>query len=110
MPETGTTTSASAKTTPTAKKAPEFAEMVRDQVISSVKQTQQLTLDAVETWAGVVGKVIPQLPQLPVSPFLPASSDLSETIGTGFDLAQELLATQRKFAESLLSALVPASA
>ena len=103
MPETTTTTKP--KATDAAKTA-EYSAAVRDQIVASVKQAQQFTLDAVTTWADVIGKVVPELPGLP---FVPARPEVVEGLGTVFGMAEQLLASQRKFASDLASLLVPAS-
>ncbi len=102
MPTPTTSTGPNASATKTA----EFSAAVRDEVIASVKQSQQFTLAAMTTWFDVIGKVVPELPALP---FVPVPSDIVEGLGTVFEVAEELLASQRKFASDLVSALVPAS-
>jgi hypothetical protein len=104
MPET-TTTTTKPKATNAAKTA-EYSAAVRDEIIASVKQAQQFTLDAVTTWADVVGKVVPELPAFP---FVPARAEVVEGLGTVFGMAEELLASQRKFAADLVNGLVPVS-
>ena len=103
MPETTTTkpqaTDAGAKTA-------EYSAAVRDQIIASVKQAQQFTLDAVSTWADVVGKVVPELPALPL---VPARAEVVEGFGAVFGMAEGLLGSQRKFAADFFNVLVPAS-
>ena len=99
MPETTT----SAKTKATAGK---LATAVRDEMIASVKQAQQFTLDAVTTWVDVVGKIYPELP---AAPFAPSRADVLEGLGTTFGIAEELLSMQRKFVTDLTNLLVPAS-
>ena len=113
MPET-TTTTTKPKATNAAKTA-EYSAAVRDEIIASVKQAQQFTLDAVTTWADVVGKVVPELPafpfvpELPAFPFVPARAEVVEGLGTVFGMAEQLLASQRKFAADLVNVLVPVS-
>jgi acetyl-CoA carboxylase carboxyltransferase component len=85
-------------------KAGEVASAVREQFIGSIKQSQQITLDAVNTWADTFGKIVPKLP---ASPFVPPLPELKETIDATFDVAQELLNVQREFATGLVSALAP---
>jgi hypothetical protein len=97
------TTSTWPKVTTT--KAAEFSAAIRDEVIASAKQAQQFTIGAVTMWADVVGKLVPELPALP---FVPARSDVVEGLGTVFEVAEELLASQRKFASDFVSVLVPA--
>jgi hypothetical protein len=98
------TTSTKSKTTAT-KTAPLSAAM-RDEVIASVKQAQQFTLDSVSTWVDVVGKVVPELPHVP---FVPTPAEVLDSLGSVFEFTDELLASQRKFAADLANLLVPAS-
>ncbi|MGA3218049.1 MAG: hypothetical protein ABSE77_03055 [Acidimicrobiales bacterium] len=102
---TTSTSSAKPKVTGAAKTA-EFSAAVRDEILASVKQAQQFTLDAMTTWVDVMGKVVPELPAFP---YVPERAVVVESLGTAFEMAEELLATQRKFATDLVSALVPAS-
>ena len=84
----------------------ELSAAVREDVVASVKQAQQLTLDAVSTWVDVTSKLAPELPTVP---FLPARSEVVEGLGTFFKMAEELLESQRKFAVDLVGVLVPTS-
>jgi len=84
----------------------ELSPAVREDVVASVKQAQQLTLDAVSTWVDVMSKLAPELPTVP---FLPARSEVVEGVGTFFEMAEELLESQRKFAVDLFGVLVPTS-
>jgi len=108
MPEPTTPRSSAGSARPRANgsKAAEFSEAIRDEVIASVKQAQQFTLDAVTTWADVFSKAVPELPVLP---FVPARGEVDEGLGTVFGMAEELLASQRKFAADLVNVLVPVS-
>ena len=84
----------------------ELSSAIREDVVASVKQAQQLTLDTVSTWVDVISKVVPELPTVP---FLPARSDVVEGVGTFYEMAEELLEAQRKFAVDLVGVLVPTS-
>ncbi len=106
MAESTTTSSTSRATKTASTKANEFASAVREQFIGSVKQSQQIALDAISTWADTVGKVVPQLPTLPFAPPVP---ELRETIDISFDVAQDLLNAQREFTTNLVAALAASS-
>jgi hypothetical protein len=99
-----TTTSTKPKTSAT-KTAP-ISAAIRDEVIASVKQAQQFTLDSVTTWVDVVGKVTPELPHVP---FVPTRTEVVESLASVFEFTDELLTAQRKFAADLANLLVPAS-
>jgi len=99
MPET----TASAKPKVAASK---LATAMRDEMITTLKQAQQFTLDAVTTWVDVVGKIYPELPTVP---FAPSRAEVLEGLGAGFGVAEELLSMQRKFVVDLTNVLVPSS-
>lgn len=85
---------------------PEAAHKVGEQLISAVKQGQNLTLDA----ARALAKATSTLPALPSSDVLGANvlPDIEALTSYGFDLAIELLTAQRDFAVKLAAAFAPA--
>ena len=91
MPETTSAQTTSAGSTRpkvgSATKTAEFSAAVRDEIIASVKQAQKFTLDAVTTWADVVGKVVPELE---VPAYVPERSAVLESLGTAYEMAEEL--------------------
>jgi hypothetical protein len=101
---TETATSTKAKTNGT--KAADLSAALREEVITSVKQTQQFTLDALTTWVDAVGKLVPKPVVLP---FAPPRSEVAEGVASAFEVAEELLALQRKFASEVVDLLLPAS-
>ena len=94
------------KAKPHVPKTFELSSAIREDVVASMKQAQQFTLDAVSTWVDVMSKVAPELPTVP---FLPARSEVVEGVGSFFELVEELLESQRKFAVDLVGVLVPTS-
>ena len=93
----------SAKPKASATKTAQFSGRLRDEVVASVKQAQQLTLDSVSTWVDVVGKVVTELPHIP---FVPTRSEVVDSLGSVFEFTEELLTTQRRFAVDLANLLV----
>jgi hypothetical protein len=85
---------------------PAFAQKFREQLVSTVQQGQQLSLDAAQTWVKAVS-VLPVL-DLPKVPGVPAIPDLEATTKFTFDVAADLLNAQRDFVLGLTNALVPA--
>jgi hypothetical protein len=91
------------KTTPTTE-VPDVALKIREQMISSVKQSQQMLLDAAETWIKAVSVLpVADLPTIPGLPALPGAEAVTKFT---FDFATELLKAQREFALQLASVLV----
>jgi hypothetical protein len=97
----------SAKTT-TSSELPEIAAQVREQLVSTVKQGQKLTVDAVQAWTKAASVLpVPELPQIPGVPSLPGVEAITAYT---FDLAIELLNAQRDFAVQLAVAFTPTKA
>ncbi len=90
-----TATTTTTKTT----EIPEFAQKLREQLMSTVQQTQQLSLDAAQTWVKAVS-VLP-VPDLPAMPGVPAMPGIEVATKYGFDVAADLLNAQRDFALQL---------
>jgi len=85
---------------------PELVQKSRDQLVSGLQQGQQLSIDAAQKWAKAVS-VLPSV-DLPKIPGMPALPDLETATRYTFDLAADLLSSQRNFALQLTNALRPA--
>ena len=92
-----------AKTHPT--EMPELAQQIREQLVSTVKQGQQMSVDAAQTWVKAVS-VLP-LPDLPAIPGIPAVPGVEAATKYAFDVAADLLVAQRDFALQLASVFIP---
>jgi 6-phosphogluconate dehydrogenase len=84
---------------------PEFAQQARTQFVSTVKQSQQLTLDAAKAWTKAVAALpiagLPQLTQAPALPYVDAATVYA------FDLTLDLINAQRDFTRQLVTVLTP---
>jgi hypothetical protein len=90
------------KTTSTTE-VPDVAVKIREQMISSVKQSQQMLLDAAETWIKAVSVLpVADLPTIPGLAALPGAEAVTKFT---FDFATDLLKAQREFALQLASVL-----
>jgi hypothetical protein len=99
------TADGSTKTTPTIE-IPETAQKIREQVLSSVKQGQQLSIDAAQGWVKAVSVIaVPDLPKIPGVPAIPTIGAASKFT---FDVAADLLNAQRDYALRLVNVLAPA--
>lgn len=97
-------TATTTKTTPTTE-IPDFAQKIREQVLSTVKQGQQLSVDAAQAWVKAVSVLpTPDLPKVPGIPALPGVQVVSKFT---FDVAADLLNAQREFALKLANVFVP---
>ena len=84
----------------------QVAQTLREQLLSTVQQGQQFSLDAAQTWVKAVS-VIP-VPDLPTMPGLPTVPGVEAATTFTFDLAADLLSSQRDFVLQLATMLVPA--
>ncbi len=91
------------KTTSTTE-VPEFAQKIRDQWLSAVKQSQQFSLDAAQTFVKAASVLpVADLPTVPGVVDLPSAEAVTKF---AFDFAADLLKAQRAFALEFASALV----
>jgi hypothetical protein len=84
--------------------ATEFGKTAQEQTLKSVKQSQDVVVEAVRTWASAVEKALPETPAIPFADKLPTPQAI---VKATFDFAEELLKAQREFIENLLDAATP---
>jgi hypothetical protein len=84
---------------------PELAQKIREQLVSTVQQGQQMSVDAAQTWVKAVS-VLP-VPDLPMVPGVPALPDMETATKYTFDIATDLLNAQREFALQMANVLAP---
>ena len=82
---------------------PDAVQKLGEQLVSAVKQSQSVTLDAARAYAGA-WSVPSHLSEIPKVVALP---DVPTVTAYGFDLAGELLAAQKDFAVTLATTLTP---
>lgn len=90
------------KTSTKPTEVPEVAQKLGEQLVSAVKQSQSLALDAAQTFAGAWPSASSRLSDLPGSDLLP---DFPAFTAYGYDLAAELLAVQKDFAVKVAATL-----
>jgi hypothetical protein len=95
---------ASTKTTSTTE-IPELAHKIREQLLSTLEQGQQLSVDVAQSWFKAVSVL--SVPDLPAIPGVPAMPDVEAVTRFTFDVAADLLNAQRDFALQLANVLVP---
>jgi hypothetical protein len=83
----------------------EATQKLGEQLVSVVKQSQSVALDAARAFAEKLPPVPSTLYEIPPVVALP---DMQAVTAYGFDLAAELLAAQKEFAVTLASTLTPA--
>jgi len=84
---------------------PEGAQKVREQLLSTVQQTHDLTIGVLQAWV----KALPEAPAGASSlPGLPGAPDLASATGYPFDVWSDLLQAQRSFVVRAADVLTPA--
>lgn len=92
------TSTTNTKSTP-AGEIPATAQKIREQLVSTVRQGQQMSLDAVQTMVKAAS-VLP-VADLPKVPGVPAMPSMEAATQYTFDVAEDLLKAQRDFALQL---------
>jgi hypothetical protein len=79
---------------------------VQGEILSTVSKSQDAVVDAIKRWAEAVQSMTPSMtmPSLPYADKLPKPE---EFVASAYDFAEQLLASQRKFAENVLKATAP---
>ena len=95
---------ATATTKTTSTEIPDLAQKIREQLLSTVRQGQQFSVDAAQTWVKAVS-VLPAV-DLPAVPGIPALPGVEAVTKFTFDVAADLLSAQRDFALKLGNVLV----
>jgi len=76
---------------------------LQDEILKTVRKSQEAVIDALRAWADTVQSVVPKVPavNVPFSDRLPKPEDF---VANAYDFAEQLLASQRKFAEDMVKA------
>ncbi len=79
---------------------------LQDQFLSMVRKGQEIALDAIKTMVDTVQTITPKIPavDLPFAERLPKPHDV---VAGGYDFAEKLLTSQRKFADEFVKATAP---
>ena len=82
---------------------------LQDQFLSIVSKSQEIALDAIKSIVDTVQTITPKIPTVDV-PFADKLPKPQEVVASAYDFAEQLLASQRRFAEEVIkatSALTP---
>jgi len=81
-------------------------EELQDQFLSTVRKGQEIALDAIRTMVDTIQGITPKIPavSLPFAEKLPKPADV---VASGYDFAEQLLTSQRKFADEVVKATAP---
>ena len=79
---------------------------IQSEILDMVRKSQEAVVDAIRLWADAVQSITSSIP----TPNLPYSDKLprpEEFVANAYDFAEQLLTSQRKFAENVLEATKP---
>ena len=79
-------------------------QQVQDEILNTVRKSQETVVEAIKTWVETVQSIPPKLPSVnvPLADKLPKPEDV---VASAYDFAEKLLAGQRKFAEDVVKAM-----
>jgi len=84
-------------------------QAVQNEVLNTVSKSQEAVVDAIKTWVETVQSITPKIHAMDL-PFADKLPKPEEVVASAYDFAEQLLASQRKFAEEVIkatSALTP---
>jgi hypothetical protein len=76
------------------------------EVLGAVRKGEEMLVDALKVWAEAAQSITPSIP-MPNLPYGDKLPKPQEFVASTYDFAEQLLISQRKFAESLLEAMKP---
>ena len=79
---------------------------IQSEILNTVRKSQDAVVDAIKRWAEAVQSITPSIPT-PNLPYVDKLPKPEEFVANAYDFAEQLLASQRKFAENVLHATTP---
>ena len=79
---------------------------LQDQFLSIVSKSQEMALDAIKAMVDSIQTITPRIPAVDV-PFADRLPKPQDVVANGYDFAQKLLSSQRKFADEVVKAAAP---
>jgi hypothetical protein len=79
---------------------------LQDQFLSIVRKSQEMALDAIKSMVDSIQTITPKIPSVDV-PFADRLPKPQDVVASGYDFAEKLLSSQRKFADEVVKAAAP---
>ena len=79
---------------------------LQDQFLSLVRKSQEMALDAIKSIVDTAATITPKIPSVDV-PFADRLPKPQDVVASGYDFAEKLLSSQRKFADEVVKATAP---
>jgi hypothetical protein len=74
---------------------------IQDQFLSVVTKGQEIALEAIKTMVDTIQSVTPKIPSVDI-PFADQLPKPQEVVASGYEFAEKLLSSQRKFADEIV--------
>ena len=82
---------------------------VQGEILDVVRKSQDAMVDAIKRWAETIHSMTPSIP-VPNLPYTDKLPKPEEVVANAYSFAEQLLVSQRHFAESVLDATKPLTA
>jgi len=79
---------------------------LQDQFLSMVRKGQEIALDVIKSMVDTIQTITPNIPSFDV-PFADRLPKPQDVVAGGYDFAEKLLRSQRKFADEVVKAAAP---
>ena len=79
---------------------------LQDQFLALVRKSQEIALDAIKSIVDTAATITPKIPSVDV-PFADRLPKPQDVVASGYDFAEKLLSSQRKFADEVVKAAAP---
>ena len=79
---------------------------LQDQFLSTVRKSQEVALEAIKTMVDTIQNITPKVPAVSM-PFADRLPKPEAVVASGYDFAEQLLTSQRKFANEVVKAAAP---
>ena len=79
---------------------------VQEQILSTIRKSQEMALDALKTWVDTVQSFTAKIPSVDV-PFADRLPKPHEVVANSYGFAEQVLKSQKKFADEVLEVTSP---
>ena len=83
--------------------ASNVTQELQDQFLSTVRRSQEIALEAIKTMVDTIQNITPKVPSVDL-PFTDKLPKPQEVVASSYDFAEQLLTSQRKFADEVVKA------
>jgi len=79
---------------------------LQNEILTTVRKSQESVIDAIKAWVETIQSLTPKVPAVDL-PFAGQLPKPEEVVASGYDFAEKLLSSQRKFADEVVKAAAP---